>query len=255
MKAAFAATSNVARFHAALGRLERRGAKESCILVVEGRPGLGKTLTLQRWAAEHDVVYVRAKKEWTPGWFLNDLLAELRIGAPAHSFEKRFAQAMEALLIRQSAKVRSKQTFAVVVDEADHISRNVRIMESIRDFSDLGYIPFVLIGMGKVKDNIIRLPQVFSRAPHHVRFEQASLQDVRLIVDALSEIPVGDCLVEFIHKVTEGYNREIVEAIAVIERFGKLNAGGKPVTLAMMAGQPLVMDRRLGEMVAVPEAL
>lgn len=254
MKPAFAVTANVARFHAALGTLERRGAKEACLMVVDGRPGLGKTTTLQRWATDNDVIYLRAKKEWTPGWFLDDLLSEFHV-APKHSFEKRFAQAMEALLIRQSALARTKKTFAVVVDEADHISRSARIMESIRDFSDMGDIPFILVGMGRIRDNLALLPQVASRIAQYVGFETAKVEDVRRLVDALCEVPVADCLVAFVHTVTEGFNREIVEAIAAIERFGKRNAGGKPVTLAMMAGQPLVNDRRTGQVVMVPEAL
>lgn len=255
MKNVFVETENVARFQAALGALERRGAQEACLMVVDGKPGLGKTTALYRWAAQSGAIYLRAKKEWSPGWFLADLLGEFRV-TPAHSYQKRFAQAMEAMLARQSAMTLQRRTFAVVVDEADHISRNARIMETIRDFSDMGDIVFVLVGMGKIRDHLTLLPQVASRVQPPVKFEAASLADVKRFCDQKSEVPIADCLVGFVHKITDGYNREIVEAIASIERFGKRNGANAdtPVTLRDMAGQVLVTDRRTGHPIIVPEA-
>lgn len=256
MKNVFVETENVARFHGALGALERRGATEACLMVVDGRPGLGKTTALFRWAAQSGAIYLRAKKEWSPSWFLEELLTEFRV-QPAHSFQKRFAQAMEAMLARQSSLMLQKRTFAVVIDEADHISRNARIMESIRDMSDMGDITFVLVGMGKVRDHLTRLPQVASRVAQYVKFEPASLEDVQRMCAEKADVAIAPDLVGFIHRVTEGYNREIVEAIATVERFGKRNGATaeKPVTLADMAGQVLVNDRRTGQPIHVPEVL
>lgn len=256
MRHAFVETANVQRFQGALSALERRGAAEACLMVVDGPPGLGKTTALYRWATQTGAVYVRAKKEWTPSWFLNDLLAEFRI-APGHSYQRRYAQALEAMLQRQSSMALQKKTFAVVIDEADHISRSGRIMESIRDFSDMGDIVFVLVGMGKIRDNLTGFPQVASRIAQYVRFEHATRKDVRAFYDTICEAPVHDDLVDFTHRVTNGFNREIMEAVASAERFGKRNGAGpdRPVTLSAMAGQPLVNDRRTGAPIMVPGVL
>lgn len=256
MRNTFVETENVGAFHSALGALERRGATEACLMVVDGQPGLGKTTTLYRWAANSGAIYLRAKKEWSPSWFLNDLLAELRV-TPAHSFQRKYAQAMEAMLSRQSALLLQKKTFAIVIDEADHISRNSRIMESIRDFSDMGDIVFVLVGMGKIRDNLTAFPQVASRIAQYVKFERASINDVRQFFDARCETPVADCVIDFVRKVTDGFNREILEAIASVERFGKRNRAteAEPVRLAQMAGETIVNDRRTGNPVIVPEVV
>ena len=256
MKNAFVETGNVQRFHSALTALERRGAQEACLMVVDGLPGLGKTTALYRWATQTGAVYVRAKKEWTPSWFLNDLLSQFRI-APGHSYQKRYSQALEAMLQAQSSLTLQKKTFAVVIDEADHISRSGRIMESIRDFSDMGDIVFVLVGMGKIRDNLTAFPQVASRIAQYVRFEHASKDDVRAFYDTLCEYPVSDDLVGFTHRITQGFNREIKEALAVVERHGRRNnAGpGNPIGLSQLAGQPLVNDRRTGAPIIVPVAL
>jgi len=51
--------------------LQMRGAQEACLIVIDGLPGLGKTTTLKNWVAQTGSVYLRAKKEWTPNWFMN----------------------------------------------------------------------------------------------------------------------------------------------------------------------------------------
>lgn len=256
MKNAFVETANVRRFASALTALERRGAAEACLMVVDGLPGLGKTTALHRWAAQSGAVYVRAKKEWTPSWFLNDLLGQFRI-APASSYQKRYAQALEAMLQAQTRLTLQKRTFAVVIDEADHISRSGRIMESIRDFSDMGDIVFVLVGMGKIRDNLTAFPQVASRVAQYVRFEHASREDVAAFYAARCEVPVADDVVGFTHQVTQGFNREILEALATVERVGRRNNAGPdaPIGLAQLAGQPLVNDRRTGAPIVVPGSL
>lgn len=256
MKNAFVETQNVKRFQSALSALEKRGASEACLMVVDGQPGLGKTTALFRWASQTGGIYLRAKKEWTPSWFLNDLLAEFRI-APGHSYQKRYAQALEALLQRQSALALQRKTFAVVIDEADHISRSARIMESIRDFSDMGDLVFVLVGMGKVRDNLTAFPQVASRIAQYVRFENATKDDVKAFYATRCEVPVTDTVIDFTHQVTGGFNREVVEALATVERIGKRNGASpdKPVELAHLAGQPLVNDRRTGAPIIVPQVL
>lgn len=208
----------------------------------------------RRWAAQTGAIYLRAKSEWTPSWFLNDLLAQLRV-APAHTFQRRYQQALEALLQRQSDLTRQRKTFAVVIDEADHISRNGKIMESIRDFSDMGDIVFVLVGMGKIRDNLVRFPQIASRIAQYVRFEPATRDDVRSFYDELCEVPVADDLVGFTHEVTRGLNREIIEALAVVERVGKRNRASGAVSLSLLGGQALVNDRRTGAPIIVPEGL
>lgn len=127
-------------------------------------------------------------------------------------------------------------------------------MESIRDFSDMGDIVFVLVGMGRIRDNLVQFPQVASRIAQYVKFEQATRDDVRAFYDTLCEVPVADDVVGFTHQVTNGFNREIKEALATVERIGKRNApdAANPIALAHLSGQPLVNDRRTGAPIIVP---
>jgi Uncharacterized ATPase, putative transposase len=225
-------------------------------VVVDGEPGLGKTTSLSRFAAQQQAIYLRAKKEFRPAWFLNELLRELRQDPP-HSFEKKFELALKTLIQRQQAAMHADKTFALILDEADHVSTNARIMETIRDLSDMIEMPVILVGMGKIRNNLVRYPQVASRISQYVKFETATLQDVRLFFDEKCEVPVADDLVEFVRKVTGGYNREIIEAMAFVERFGKRHppSGDQGLSLRDMAGQHIVNDRVSGQPIYVPEQL
>jgi DNA transposition AAA+ family ATPase len=255
MRKHFVETENVGRFYAALKALEKRGAEECSLMVVDGAPGLGKTTALEWWATQNSLIFLRALKEWSPNWFLGDLLAKLRV-SPQHSFQRRYHQALEALTDRLYQAEVAKKPFALVLDEADHFSRNGRIVETIRDFSDNAGLIVVLVGMGKIRDNLVGFPQVASRS-RYVRFEPATRADVRAMADGLCETPVGDDLVSFVHAATGGYNREIKEALAVIERVGRRNGATaeRPVRLADLSGQVLIFDRRTGAEIRVPGGL
>lgn len=254
MRNIFVETSNVKRFMAALAGLEARGANEACLLVVDGAPGLGKTTTLRNWVAQNGCIYLRAQKEWQPRWMLNDLLETMHIHPP-HGFEKKYKKAIEELALRQGDAMVARRTFGLVIDEADHITRSEKLIETLRGLSDGIELPIILVGMGKINDNITRFPQVASRVSQRVSFKPASIEDVRALIDARCEVKVADDLATFVRTASGGYNREVLEAIANIERFGlRFDAGDAGVTMADMAGQVLVNDRRSSQPIRVPEA-
>lgn len=256
MKNVFVETGNVRRFLAALSALEGRGAEEACLIVIDGAPGLGKTTTLKHWVAQTGSIYLRAKKEWSPSWFLAELLETLRVHPP-HSFQKKYAKALEELATRQGAAAMSRRSFGLVIDEADHVSTKSAILETIRDISDIIELPTILVGMGRVNDNLARFPQVSSRVSQKVRFEKAGTDDVRALIRHRCEVAAADDLVEFVTTVTQGYNREVLEAIANIERFGLRlpEIGPEGIRLRDMAGQVIAQDRRTGQPIHVPEAI
>lgn len=255
MKNIIVETSNVKRFLAALSALESRGASEACLMVIDGEPGLGKTTTLNHWIIQTGSIYLRAKKEWTATWFLNELLAALRIPEP-RGIEKKFAKVIEALSAAHLAAQRERKPFGLVIDEADHVSNKALILETIRDISDMIEMPTILVGMGRVNDNLLRFPQVASRISQKVRFEKATKDDVQAMISHRCEVPVANDLVEFVHKVSGGYNREVLEAISNIERFGlRYVTGDDGVTLSDMAGQTIMNDRRSSQPIRIPEVL
>ena len=241
MKASFVKTENVQRLMAALTALEERGAGEACLMVVDGLPGLGKTAATAWMAARNDCVFARAKRNWTPNWMLKELLEQLRV-QPAYRFETRFQQTIEALAGRADTARNNGETFAVVIDEVDYISRSDKMLSTLRDLSDFLEIPFILVGMGKVRTNLKRFPQVTSRVGQYVEFSPLTLTDVTAMVAGLSEVAVAPDLIALIHRHSKGFVREVKEAIAHIERLGARHSGAE-IGVAEMAGQVLLNDR------------
>lgn len=254
MRSSFVKTQNYQSFSIALKHLNGRGAEECQLIVVDGKPGLGKTTILSRWANENASLYMRAKTEWSPTWFIGELLNEVRVVQP-HRHEDRFNAALQALGERALLAEQTGRQFAVVIDEADHISSKRKVIETIRDLADLSEVPFILVGMGKIRDNLTRFPQIASRVSGYVRFETADIEDVQLFLGELCEVPVAVDLATYVHKVTQGYNREIKEAIRAIEAYGRRKPPADPktgLTLREMAGQHLINDRKSGQAIRVP---
>jgi DNA transposition AAA+ family ATPase len=255
MKNAFVKTGNVRRYYQALSALEDRGAAEACLIVVDGKPGLGKTTTLRNWVAQTGSVYVRAKKEWTSRWFLDELLEAMNI-TPPYSFKLKFKEALKALVTQRHNLALQGGSFGIVIDEADHIAGKEMILDTVRDLTDNLELPAVLVGMDKINTKLKRYPQISSRVSQRVHFTCATKEDVRQLIDERCEVRVADDLVDFVLKVTGGYNREILEAIARIERFGLISTPGPDgVTLRDMAGQVIIDDRDTSKPVLVPRVV
>lgn len=249
MRAIFVKTVNAQRFLSGLKALEQRGADEACLMVLDGEPGLGKSATVKWWSTQHQAVFLRAKKEWTPGWLLRELLQSLN-KTPEYSFERMFRQAIQALSDYSVAAARDGRQAGLVFDEVDHMSRSAKLLETVRDITDMTEIPCILVGMGRVRHHLTRFPQVASRVGQYVEFAAGGVADTKAMVEGLSEVPVKDDLISLLHEVSRGRFREIKEGIAAIEHFGRRN-GGKPVGCADMAGLALLNDRTSGKPIVI----
>lgn len=253
MRDTFVETSNVRRFHEALKKVDERGAVESCLVVVDGRPGLGKTTTLSRWVAQTGSVYLRAQVGWDYSWLTQELLAELSVKEPIRGKRERFARIVHELGERAEAAAFLGKTFGLVVDECDLVSNRGEIMEAIRGLSDIRYMPTILVGMGKLRENLRRFPQIESRAPNKVEFLPAAIDDAAALIRGRCDVPVAPDLVDLVWRLSKGFNREILDAIANIERFGRrMDPGPDGVTRADMAGQVIMSDRATGKAILVP---
>ncbi len=256
MRDVFVETGNVRRFMGALKTLDERGAVEACMVVVDGKPGLGKTTTLSRWVAQTGSVYLRAQKGWDYSWFVQDLLTELSVSyQQIRGKRERFARVLQELQIRAEQAALEDKVFGLVIDECDLVSNRAEIMEAIRGISDIQFMPTILVGMGRLRDNLRRFPQIESRAPNKVEFLPASVEDVQALIRGRCEVPVAPDLVGFVHRLSKGYNREVLDAIANIERFGRrMDPGPEGVTMADMAGLVIMRNRDTGKEIVVPEA-
>lgn len=254
MRDVFVETSNYRTFMQKLTRVDERGAEEACMVIVDGKPGLGKTATMDHWVSQTGSIYIRAQRWWEHNDLVAELLNELGVTKPPRNRHERFARIIEELgnLAYQAAL--EDRPFGLVVDECDLISRKENVMETIRGISDIQFMPTILVGMGSLRDNLKRFKQIESRAPNKAAFRPASLEDATALIQGLCEVPVAPDLINFAWRTSGGFSRELVEAISKIERFGRrIEIGSAGVTMADMAGQILMSNRDTGKDVIVPE--
>ena len=232
MKKTFVKTSNYERFQEGLNAVEGRGAAEASLLLVTGEAGFGKSETVDRWAVQVDARYLRAKVEWTPHYFMSELAEALKVDQSGRAKN----------MFGRIAGVVGGQNIPIVIDEVEHCLRDgARVLEAIRDLSDLTEVTIVMVGMEQVQARIARYPQIASRIAHVVNFGPATPEDVRLACEQLAEVKIADDLAAEIHRQSKGRMREVMNAIALVER-DALRAGAKSISLADMGNRPLTLD-------------
>lgn len=219
--------SSVAKFMAGTGRIIKRSAVEANWQLVEGRPGFGKTRSLEWWSVQKNAVYVRARSKWTPNWALKDILGLLGVEPNGNSHSAMYNQVSE-LLAAKGPDV------PLIVDEIEHAFKG-DVIELLRDISDVTNTPIVIGGMEGVSRKLKRYQQVYSRIADVTFFGPATEKDAQTLCAELCEVGVEDELAEIVRKRNDGSLRKMMNAIGEVERFGR-KLRKDIVTAADMAG-------------------
>ncbi|GHD63746.1 AAA family ATPase [Jeongeupia chitinilytica] len=232
MKAVFVKTSNWERFTDGIQAVDNRGAAEACMLLVNGEPGLGKTSIITRWALENNAIFVTAQSGWTVSEMLR-AMANSKPGIPAHHTLRDTRASVIGHVMRNQVPI--------VVDEADHVVACSATIEALRGISDMCQTPVVMVGMERIQQKLARYPQVASRIATVVKFEPVTETDVMLTCRDMAEVEIGRCLVSELHRQCAGRMRLVLNGIARIEQFAKVN-GLKSISLQDMRGAELAHD-------------
>lgn len=234
-------TTNVSRFLAGVSRVKESGAAEACWQLVEGDPGFGKTRTLEWWAVQNNDVLLRAKSGWTLHWALKEIVQALGY-QPIGRSDALFQLALEAL-------AGSKR--GVIVDEIEHALRDTRVLEVLRDISDLTGTYITIAGHTGTSGKLRRHAQIFSRISDVTVFGPCTIEDVRRICDGLAEAGKGqplklqDDLVAEIHRRTAGRLRDVKKALANVERAAR-KQGLTEISLSQVSTDILTSDGKPG---------
>lgn len=232
MKKHFVKVSNTKRFHAGIVAVDARGAMEAGWMLVTGEAGYGKSLTVDHWAAETGAVFLRAKVEWTPHYFFTELATAMGIDTRCKAKE----------LFSRLTGVIGEQQVPLIIDEIEHaLKDNAKVLEALRDLTDLTETTAVLVGMDQAQSKISKHLQISSRIAHVVTFLPASNEDVRLVCNELAEVAIDDDVVAEINKQANGRIREILNAIATVERIAR-RSGKDQISRSDLVGQQLTHD-------------
>lgn len=160
-------------------------------------------------------------------WLLEEIVAELG-EAPMRRTSDLFRQVVDQLLSRSRP---------LMIDEADYLCYDSRVIETLRDIHDVTNSPVIFIGMDQADKKLRRYRHLYDRFSEIVKFIDLTAADVRAIADELCEARLADDAVEHIHSKSSKFRRIIVElykaeAVARANRLeivtsANLNGGGK----------------------------
>jgi hypothetical protein len=205
MKDIFVQTKNVSNFISAIESAKReKGPK---IILHKGQVGLGKTRTCAWYAAQNPTVYLQAEAGWNIGWFLDDLCFELGV-KPEHKLSARSRQVKDQ--IRKGSPV-------LIIDEADLLRHDKRVLETIKSIHDQCDVVTVLTGTGEIEQTLRSYPQFCSRVHQAVEFEDISGTELPSIITQLSEVALAEDAMEELSKHIKTM-RDIVRYLPQIER-------------------------------------
>ena len=235
MKREFVKTKNARLFDSKIASAQQRGANEGGLVIVMGRPGDGKTRTMEAWAATTGAIMVTGQVDSTPRKLLMEMAAQLKIDVV-----KGFELVMEEMIV--------KGDISIIVDEAGFCMDNKALcLEKLRGITDRTKTLLVLVFMERDRARLAdaKVQQLQSRVYNYCNFQKNSLEDISLSCAQLGEVAMEPALVEHIYKKTDGSMRLAVNAIRRIELIAAARSPEKsqtPMTLADIQGAELTPD-------------
>lgn len=222
MRKQMAITKNVVALRSAYDALLNRDAGIPGLGLVHGNTGHGKTTAIAWLVNQVHGIYVRAGATWTPSAMLGVILREL--GAEP-------TQNNSALMVQRIIEALAPENRLLVVDEADYLFSNLKMLETLRDIHDVSGCPVMIVGMEGIERRIVNRPQFRRRISQWVEFCATDFEDARTVTDAVCEIEIDDDLLKRAHEDAAGNVGLMVVGLSRIEQLAKAN-GWKKMDLA-----------------------
>ncbi len=212
MKKVFVKTNNVKRFITMMNNLQNRAEGVPGMGLVYGEPGLGKTQTINWWAFKNNAILVRCTQLMSARWLLSEILEEMG-EIYGYKISDCFKLVVRNLLVNPQI---------IIIDEVDYLTVDSRAVETLRDIHDKTNVPIVLVGMINAKSRLKKFNHLYDRLSEIVKFEKFSKNDIKTIVQELSEVEMTDCAIRYIYTNLNRF-RQIVKVINKAEIIAKAN--------------------------------
>ena len=212
MKKVFVKTNNVKRFITMMNNLQNRADGVPGMGLVYGEPGLGKTQTINWWAFKNDAILVRCTQLMTAKWLLLEILDYMSELKP-YTTEACFNLVVRNLILNPKV---------LIIDEIDYLTIDSRAVETLRDIHDKTNVPIVLVGMTSANSRLKKFKHLYDRLSEILKFEKFSKNDIKTIVQELSEVEMTECAIRYIYTNLNRF-RQIVKVINKAEIIAKAN--------------------------------
>lgn len=232
MKTVIAPVKNIKRLSELGHSLRGQSSSLPGIAVAYGESGIGKSTSLT-WLSttQLNACYVRAMQVWSPSSMLQAIARELDV-EPSRSLSGTIELIVGEL---------SRTGRPLIVDEADYVVDQSRLLNTLRDLHDLSTMPLILVGMA---DFVRKLRtrtdqrQFAGRVALELEFKALDFDDVAVLAKTLAEVEIADDLLKLLHEKSQGITRLVCVGLGRIETFAK-TAGLKKVSASQWGNKPL----------------
>lgn len=212
MKHKFIETENYIKCSEALMELMELPDHSHKMGLFYGLFGLGKTITLEKLAAENNSALVRTLGGWTPKAMLVDICYELGIDDTGST----------AVLQHRVIETLIESPRPLIIDEIDTILTGHKTeLLILRDIHDKAAVPLIFTGMEQCLKLLKKDKHYFSRFVNIVKITANTLKDIAKYCES-SDIKIEDDLVEYLHKKFANL-RQIKTMIIRLEKFCRDN--------------------------------
>jgi DNA transposition AAA+ family ATPase len=218
MKPIFVATKNTKKFQVAIQRINHKYHGVERLALVAGEVGLGKTIAGIYFGVANGAIMLTIWPRMTQHWLLTVIAKELGL-EPAWRTERLIEQIRYALVTEPRT---------LIFDEFDHFfrdndSKRIDALETLRKIHDICNCPMVFIGEERIDKKIDRIPRLSDRIVEIVRFERYKEDDVKDMIDQLSEYRFENDAIEKITKTSDGRIRPIIKLIHAAEGAARIH--------------------------------
>lgn len=230
LKPVFVKTKNVRNFEVMMDSLMQ--ADEGCLGMVHGQAGRGKTRTSQWFAANNDCIYLRIATIWRTSelGFLAALCRELGILSPPRDKVRCFIAVVDQL---------NNNFKPIFLDEIEKLPRT--FLDIIRDLSDLGATPFILIGENELKSLMIQNERVWSRTFQQLEFSPVAISDIIVFAKEAAGMNLTPDVATILHTGSSKgdfrlVKRDLIELIKITAAKGATDPDADMAKMAIRAG-------------------
>lgn len=110
----------------------------------------------------------------------------------------------------------------LIIDEIDYLTVETKAVETLRDIHDKTNVPIVFVGMTNANSRLKRYKHLYDRISEIIKFEAFTKEDIKIIINELSEIEMSECAIKSIYSNTNRF-RQIVKIINKAEQLAKSN--------------------------------
>jgi DNA transposition AAA+ family ATPase len=216
--------------------LNRTRSEQRGLALIYGDPGLGKTRMGEQLAFSNGWLYLRLQAKVTAKWFLNEVYQRVTqkvYGAP-QIFKGTLAETEAAIidLLGQNPQI------VMVVDEVNLAIQFHKwdILEIVRDFADLSFASFILMGEHDSKAAIERYNKhYFDRCNFFYQFKKNSPADCLKVIKSTTDLIFDDEMLAYIYGKTEGNLRKLSDTLHLMEAYSR-RTGKKQLSKADFRG-------------------